>query len=123
MVDPVSRVAGFMAVLVGIPTMRLRGAYFAIAMLAFAEALKQACLEFDSITGGGNGISLPIFTNYYFFYYAMLASVLLMVGVTIWFEKSIMSLSLAPKYEGIRVAMSIFGATCSRLRMFWYPAR
>ncbi len=83
-----SVVAAIMAVLVGIPTMRLRGAYFAIAMLAFAEAMKQACLEFDSITGGGNGISLPIFTNYYFFYYAMLASVFLMVGVTVWFEKS-----------------------------------
>ena len=80
--------AGFLAVIVGIPTMRLRGAYFAIAMLAFAEAMKQVVLEFDGITGGGNGLSLPIYTNYQFFYYAMLGTVLLIIGTTYWFENS-----------------------------------
>lgn len=80
--------AGILALLVGIPTMRLRGAYFAIAMLAFAEAMKQVALEFDGITGGGNGLSLPIYTNYPFFYYMMFSVVLLIVGTTFWFEKS-----------------------------------
>ena len=80
--------AGLLAVVVGIPTMKLRGAYFAIAMLAFAEAMKQAVLEFDGITGGGNGLSLPIYTNYYFFYYAMLGTVLLIIGTSYWFENS-----------------------------------
>jgi branched-chain amino acid transport system permease protein len=80
--------AGILAVIVGIPTMRLRGAYFAIAMLAFAEAMKQVALEFDGITGGGNGLSLPIYTNYQFFYYMMFSVVLLIIGTTFWFEKS-----------------------------------
>jgi branched-chain amino acid transport system permease protein len=80
--------AGILALLVGISTMRLRGAYFAIAMLAFAEAMKQVALEFDGITGGGNGLSLPIYTNYPFFYYMMFSVVLLIVGTTFWFEKS-----------------------------------
>jgi branched-chain amino acid transport system permease protein len=80
--------AGILALLVGIPTMRLRGAYFAIAMLAFAEAMKQVALEFDGITGGGNGLSLPIYTNYRFFYYMMFSVVLLIIGATFWFEKS-----------------------------------
>lgn len=80
--------AAVMAVIVGIPTMRLRGAYFAIAMLAFAEAMKQVVLEFDRFTGGGNGLSLPIYTNYLFFYYVMFATVILTIGVTYWFEKS-----------------------------------
>lgn len=80
--------AGIMAIIVGIPTMRLRGAYFAIAMLAFAEAMKQVVLEFEGITGGGNGLSLPIYTNYRFFYYMMFSAVLLMIGMTFWFEKS-----------------------------------
>jgi branched-chain amino acid transport system permease protein len=83
-----SVLAAVMAVAVGIPTMRLRGAYFAIAMLAFAEAMKQAVLELDRFTGGGIGLSLPIYTNYLFFYYIMLATVLLTIGVTYWFEKS-----------------------------------
>jgi branched-chain amino acid transport system permease protein len=80
--------AGILALLVGMPTMRLRGAYFAIAMLAFAEAMKQVALEFDGITGGGNGLSLPIYTNYRFFYYMMFSVVLLTIGTTFWFEKS-----------------------------------
>jgi len=80
--------AGILALLVGIPTMRLRGAYFAIAMLAFAEAMKQVALEFEGITGGGNGLSLPIYTNYQFFYYMMFSVVLLIIGTTFWFEKS-----------------------------------
>jgi branched-chain amino acid transport system permease protein len=80
--------AAVMAVIVGIPTMRLRGAYFAIAMLAFAEAMKQVVMEFDRFTGGGNGLSLPIYTNYLFFYYIMFLTVILTIGVTYWFEKS-----------------------------------
>lgn len=80
--------ASVLAVTVGIPTMRLRGAYFAIAMLVFAEAMKHVVLEFDGITGGGNGLSLPIYTNYRFFYYMMFSAVLLMIGMTFWFEKS-----------------------------------
>jgi branched-chain amino acid transport system permease protein len=80
--------AGGMAVIVGIPTMRLRGAYFAIAMLAFAEAMKQVVMELDKFTGGGNGLSLPIYTNYLFFYYIMFSTVILTIGVTYWFEKS-----------------------------------
>jgi len=81
-------VAGVMALIVGIPTMRLKGAYFAIAMLVFAEAMKHVVLELDDITGGGSGLSLPIYTNYEFFYYMMLFAVLLTVAVTWWFGKS-----------------------------------
>jgi len=86
--------SGLVAVIVGIPTMRLRGAYFAIAMLVFAEAMKHLTLELDMITGGGNGLSLPIYTNYQFFYYCMLGSTLLTFGITYWFEKSKFGLAL-----------------------------
>lgn len=86
--------AALIALIVGIPTMKLRGAYFAIAMLVFAEAMKHVALELDGITGGGNGLSLPIYTNYQFFYYMMLLAVLLMVGLTYWFERSKFGLGL-----------------------------
>lgn len=86
--------AGITAVVVGIPTMRLRGAYFAIAMLVFAEAMKQVALVLGDITGGGNGMSLPIYTNYRFFYYMMFSTVLLMIGTTYWFERSKFGLAL-----------------------------
>jgi len=87
-------ISGIIAVVVGITTMRLRGAYFAIAMLVFAEAMKQVALVLEGITGGGNGLSLPIYTNYQFFYYAMFSAVLLIIGITYWFERSKFGLAL-----------------------------
>jgi branched-chain amino acid transport system permease protein len=86
--------AAIFAVIMGIPTLRLRGAYFAIAMLAFAEAMKQLVTELDSLTGGGNGLTLPIYTNYYFFYYVMFAAILLILAITYWFERSKFGLGL-----------------------------
>src|SRR5690606_7804351 len=63
-------VTGLLAAIIGAPTLRLRGAYFAIATWAFAEVLIQfaSAVEF---TGGTGGIGLPPFLNERFFYYAM----------------------------------------------------
>lgn len=46
--------------LIGIPTLRLRGPYFAIATLAFAELSRVIVLVWDDVTLGGNGVYLPI---------------------------------------------------------------
>jgi branched-chain amino acid transport system permease protein len=51
-------VAAIVAYLVAVPTLRLTGAYFAIATWALAEAFKQLALNLD-ITGGTFGLSLP----------------------------------------------------------------
>src|SRR3989442_1053143 len=77
-------VAMAVAFAVGTPTLRLRGAYFAIGTLALAESAKQLALVWDRLTripltGGSAGISLPLSAGYVLFYYVMLA---LMVGVT-----------------------------------------
>lgn len=80
--------ATFISIIVGMATMRLRGGYFAIAMLAFSEAIKHLTLELKDITGGGNGLSLPIYTNYLFFYYIMLSVMTVVVLTTYWIEKS-----------------------------------
>jgi branched-chain amino acid transport system permease protein len=63
-------VTALFAIIIGAPTLRLRGAYFAIATWAFAEVLIQfaSAVEF---TGGTGGIGLPPFLNERFFYYAM----------------------------------------------------
>ena len=44
-------VSGLIALPIGLPTLRLKGAYFGIATLAFAEAMKQIILEFDQTVG------------------------------------------------------------------------
>lgn len=61
------------AIAIGFPTMRLRGAYFAIATWAFAEMLLQLATVLD-ITGGTAGLSLPAYLNEFFFYYTMLVT-------------------------------------------------
>ncbi|MDZ8239619.1 MAG: branched-chain amino acid ABC transporter permease [Nostoc sp. ChiQUE01a] len=48
-------VSGILAILVGIPALRLRGIYLAIATIAFVEVLRVVSLNLD-ITGGAVGI-------------------------------------------------------------------
>ena len=51
-------VGAVFAYFIGVPTLRLKGAYFAIATWAFAEAMRQLALLLD-ITGGTGGLTLP----------------------------------------------------------------
>jgi branched-chain amino acid transport system permease protein len=51
--------AGVFAVVVGVPVLRLRGHYFAVATLGVAEAAKQVVANLG-ISGGGEGISFPL---------------------------------------------------------------
>jgi branched-chain amino acid transport system permease protein len=47
------------ALLVGWPCLRLKGPYFAIAMLGLNEVLRVAVSYYEGLTGGGSGLSLP----------------------------------------------------------------
>lgn len=85
--------AALVAVPIAVPTLRLRGAYFAIATLAFAEAMKQIVLEWDHITGmrltaGSHGLTLPIGYGNTVFYYLMGAASLCVMSVAWWLRGS-----------------------------------
>lgn len=57
---PLAGIVGFVVALaLGAVTLRLRGIYFAIATLAFAEVLRTVALQLPSITEGPIGISMP----------------------------------------------------------------
>ena len=76
--------SALIALFIGRYTMKLRGAYFGIATLAFAEAAKQIVLEFDRtfkvrFFEGSHGITLPIAHDEVFFYYTFLIIVGLIV--------------------------------------------
>jgi len=60
------------ALLIGLPTLRLRGAYFAIATWALARAIQQFALV-SSFTGGPDGMRLTAYLNPQYFYFVMLA--------------------------------------------------
>jgi len=72
--------AAAVAVIVGWPVLKLRGAYFAIATWAMAEAVAQIA-NGVGFTGGSSGMSLPINASTSFFYYAMLVACVLSFGL------------------------------------------
>jgi len=63
--------ASLLAMMIGYPTLRLRGAYFAIATWAFGEMIRQIATILD-FTGGAFGLQLPPYLNLPFFYYLTL---------------------------------------------------
>jgi branched-chain amino acid transport system permease protein len=68
-----------LAVVIGWPCLRLKGPYFAIAMLGLNEVLRVAVSYFEGLTGGGSGLSMPALDASVRIYYAMGLSAL---GVT-----------------------------------------
>jgi len=52
-------VAGLFAAFVGVPLLRLKGHYFAIATLGVAEGLREVVLNLPRATGGGGGLTIP----------------------------------------------------------------
>ncbi|MCA1581349.1 MAG: branched-chain amino acid ABC transporter permease [Acidobacteria bacterium] len=71
-----------LAALLGLPILRLKGHYFAIATLGVAEASRQIADTWDSVTAGSTGIDLPLKTEGEFFYYTALALVVGGIAVT-----------------------------------------
>jgi branched-chain amino acid transport system permease protein len=73
---PVAALAGgaaavVLAVVIGYPCLRLKGPYFAIAMLGLNEVLRALVSYFEGLTGGGNGLSLPTLDAAVPIYYVM----------------------------------------------------
>jgi branched-chain amino acid transport system permease protein len=66
-------IAGAVAALVGWPALRLKGAYFAIATWALAEAVREFATVVD-FTGGSGGLKTPIRLDDNFFFYMMLGA-------------------------------------------------
>jgi len=88
-------------VVLGAPTLRLRGDYLAIVTLGFGEIVRISARNFDSITVGPRGITaiphpeLHLFGWHYAFgldprpyYYLLLVLVALMVGVVVRLDRS-----------------------------------
>ncbi|HRB98736.1 MAG: branched-chain amino acid ABC transporter permease [Actinomycetales bacterium] len=78
--------------LVGIPLLRLRGHYFAIATLGMAEGTREIVTNLPELTGGGGGITLPTVgaaattpylgnDGFYVLFLALAAIALLVTGV------------------------------------------
>ncbi len=72
--------------LLGIPTLRLKGFYIAMATLAFGVVVSEVILQWSSLTGGDDGLSVPrvvifgfVFDSYRKLFYLIMAITILMI--------------------------------------------
>jgi branched-chain amino acid transport system permease protein len=76
-------VAALFATLVGMPLLRLRGHYFAIATLGLSVAIGELVNNIEPL-GGSTGVFLPIVRSDILFFYLMAATAVLTVLVSWW---------------------------------------
>lgn len=117
-------VAAAIAFVIGRPTLRLRGAYFAIGTLALAESAKQLTLAWDrltgmTLTGGSAGVSLPLSGSYVVFYYLMLGIMTMVTGTALWLGRSKFGYGLRAIGENERLAEAS-GVDLHRLKLRVY---
>lgn len=81
-------VAALFALLIGLPTLRLKGPYFSIAMLGTFVAMREIIRILRPLTGGGRGLNLPPVLNREGDYYLMLGVMGLVVAVIWWIRRT-----------------------------------
>jgi branched-chain amino acid transport system permease protein len=116
-------VAALFALVVGWPTLRLRGAYFAIATWAMAEALAQITTAVE-FTGGSFGLSTPGNPSTLFFYYAMaIAAGAIYFLVWLLFERSRFGYKVKAVRDNETAAQSLgINTTTVKLQAFMLSA-
>ncbi|HEY7454921.1 MAG TPA: branched-chain amino acid ABC transporter permease [Thermoleophilaceae bacterium] len=90
---PAAAVVGIgFAILMGIPILRLKGHYFAIATLGVAEGMREVVINVDGLTGGNKGITVPAVgeqattsypgnTGFYFYFLTLAVAAVLLVWI------------------------------------------
>ena len=103
------------AVLIGVPLLRLRGHYFAIATLGAAEGAREVVNNMTSVTGGGLGITIPTFgsqapTSYFGkpgFYLAFLGLAAVSVAVSALLARSRFGYAMVAVHEDEAAAAGV----------------
>jgi branched-chain amino acid transport system permease protein len=119
-------IAVLIAVVVGIPTLRLRGHYFVVATLLATEAIRNVVINLDAFKFNG-GIAVNIISqvgliaysaeayNRIFFYF-MSGCALISIGISLCFEYSRWGLALRALRDSERAA-SALGISAPRLKV------
>lgn len=119
-------VAAAGAFLLGYPTFRLSGAFYSIATLAFAEAIRIVFTHFRTFTGGMAGVTVPFkgfnalwlqFPGKLPMYYITLAVLVLTVLATLWLEHSVFGLKLKA-LKGDEAAAASIGIDATRTKLY-----
>jgi branched-chain amino acid transport system permease protein len=107
------------ALLIGGVSFRLRGPYFALATIAFAEILRLATKNLPRVTGGDVGLQVPALFHGNVnrsFYWAAVGLVLLSFGITVLISRSRFGYYLLAIREDEDTALSVgIGAARTKL--------
>jgi branched-chain amino acid transport system permease protein len=116
------------AIVIGMPILRLRGHYFAVASLGLGEVFRELAMSWTALTGGGMGINLPPMkpafgTEAQTFYYAMLILALLTLGTTALVARSRLGVAFRCIRQNEEAANMIgIDATRSKIVAFAFSA-
>src|SRR5580658_2035781 len=102
-----SGIAALFGILLGAPTLRLRGDYLAIVTLGFGEIVPQTFLNLTQWTGGPNGIGpldQPVLFGYRFGlnalpYYVL---ILVLIALAVWLANNLRTSRLGRAWMAIR---------------------
>lgn len=122
--------AAFVAVLIGIPSFRLKGAYYAIATIAFAEGLSVILETVKQIgpihLGAAEGIMVPLKTNATFldfqflsktsYYYIIMMFLAVVIFVSWYIERSKLGFYLTAIREDEEAAKAL-GINTQRVKL------
>ncbi len=75
------------AAIVGLPILRLKGHYFAIASLGVAETMREVVYNLE-VAGAGTGLVMPILRSPLPFFYLMLAILAAVTSLNWWLSES-----------------------------------
>jgi branched-chain amino acid transport system permease protein len=106
-----------LALIIGYPCLRLKGPYFAIAMLGLNEVLRALVSYFEGLTGGGNGLSLPTLQVSVPIYYAMAATAAAVIALAYLLVSSRFGLRLMTIRED-EVAAEAMGIDTARHKLY-----
>ncbi len=105
------------ALVVGWPCLRLKGPYFAIAMLGMNEVLRVVVSYYEGLTGGGSGLSLPTLHASVPIYYGMALTAALVTALAYFIITSRFGLRLMTIRED-EVAAEAMGIDTFRYKLY-----
>jgi branched-chain amino acid transport system permease protein len=116
--------AATVGALVGFPSFRLRGPFFTLVTIAFAEVLRILAITFHDFTRGSIGVSVPfrpgvenfIFRELSHYAYVALAFMSLMVFLSLWVERSRIGFYLSALREDEDAAQAL-GVNTARYKL------
>lgn len=120
----------FVGVLIGLPTLKMRGAYFALATIAFAEGVRVMIENIDYLgplkLNGPRGLQIPPLdtglANYLFvskepYYYIILIMLIMTLALTWFISRSKLGYYLNAGGEEPEAAMAL-GVNVARAKLF-----